>query len=199
MISPLDDAAGLERVTATLRRFPAVDAHAADRIVSAALHRRRIARRRRTWLAAAAALALAAGLGVGGVALHRDRTGTGSAPDVALAPAAAPQGADAAPSAAQLATARAGEEAPVQVPFALHRPGARRVALVGDFDGWSPTAIPMTRGADGTWTVSAELPRGRHAYAFVVDDTLWVTDPRAQTVRDADYGRDQSIVIVGEP
>jgi hypothetical protein len=33
----------------------------------------------------------------------------------------------------------------------------------------------------------------------VVDDTLWVTDPRAPVVRDADYGRDQSVLLVGHP
>ena len=85
------------------------------------------------------------------------------------------------------------------VPFVLRRPNARRVALVGDFYAWSPTAIPMTRRPDGTWTATVELTPGRHTYAFVVDDTVWVTDPRAETVPDADYGRTQSVIIVGTP
>jgi 1,4-alpha-glucan branching enzyme len=85
------------------------------------------------------------------------------------------------------------------VPFVLRQPSARRVALVGDFDAWSPTAIPMTRGADGTWTATVHLTPGRHTYAFVVDDSVWVTDPRAEKVPDPDYGRPQSVIIVGWP
>ena len=76
---------------------------------------------------------------------------------------------------------------------------ARRVSLVGDFDVWSPTAEPMRRLPDGTWTTTVALTPGRHAYAFVVDDTVWVTDPTAPLVRDPDYGRDHSVIVVGQP
>jgi 1,4-alpha-glucan branching enzyme len=73
------------------------------------------------------------------------------------------------------------------------------VAVVGDFNGWNPDANVMTADARGVWTTTVPLPPGRHAYAFVVDGTVWVTDPRAPVVRDPDYGRDQSVVLVGHP
>ena len=83
--------------------------------------------------------------------------------------------------------------------FALARPAARRVAVIGAFNGWNPAATPMARDSRGVWTATVALPPGRHAYVFVVDDTLWITDPRAEVVRDPDYGRDQSVIVVGRP
>ena len=190
-----DDAAGLERVTATLRRLPAVDPGAAGRVVAAALGARRAAARRRVWMLSAAGLAIAVGLAGGGVWYGRHEKADSR---TAYAGAAAPVP-DVPNAGGRLvqAAAGAGEDAPVAVAFALRRPGARRVALVGYFDEWSPTAVPMTRAADGTWTATVALVPGRHAYAFVVDDSVWVTDPRAPLVRDPDYGRDHSVVIVG--
>src|SRR5687767_6177966 len=201
-----DDATGLERVTASLRHLPAVDARAADRVVAAALHRQRVARRQRTWLATAAGLVLAAATGAGGTVLYQRSTAPAPAQETLVQGPAAPASPapvesrrDIAAGPLQLASTRAEEDAPVPVSFVLRRPGAKRVALVGDFVAWSPTAIPMKPSADGTWTVTVELSPGRHVYAFVVDDAEWVTDPRSQKVRDPDYGREQSVIVVGQP
>ena len=65
------------------------------------------------------------------------------------------------------------------VRFALVAPGAARVTVVGDFNAWEPEATPLARADDSTWTASLALNVGRHRYAFVVDDTQWVADPRA--------------------
>jgi hypothetical protein len=40
---------------------------------------------------------------------------------------------------------------------------------------------------------------GRHVYAFMVDDSLLVLDPRAPKSRDPDLGAEGSIRIVGRP
>ena len=206
--SSFDDAAGLERVTDALRRLPAVDPRAVDRTVTAALARQRARERsrrsRRAWLARAAGLALAVGLAGGGVWVGRSwraatttpATATGRAPNAPNVPNS-PNTLNA--GSLRFAVAGRGEDAPVSVAFALRRPAAHRVSLVGDFDEWSPTAVPMRRAADGTWTATLLLPPGRHAYAFVVDDRVWVTDPSAPLVRDRDYGHDQSVVVVGQP
>jgi 1,4-alpha-glucan branching enzyme len=73
------------------------------------------------------------------------------------------------------------------------------VALVGDFNGWDARATPLARSADGSWTTTVSLAPGRHAYAYVIDDSAWVTDPRVPVTRDVDYGRDHSVVVVGAP
>jgi hypothetical protein len=196
--SVADDAVGLERVTASLRQVPNVRHDATDRIVAAALAQEGSRRRRpTTWMLRAAAIMLAAGLGAAGV-WYGERDGTAARQSTVAATAASDR--PASPGGpAQFASAQSGDEAPVSIPFALSRPNARRVAVVGDFDEWSPTAVPMTRDGAGTWTATVALAPGRHAYAFVVDDSVWVTDPRAPLERDADYGRSHSIIIVGHP
>ena len=55
------------------------------------------------------------------------------------------------------------------VDFFCDAPGASRVCLVGDFNGWDAAATPMQRGPDGRWAVSLELHHGHHQYVFLVD------------------------------
>jgi len=83
------------------------------------------------------------------------------------------------------------------VRFELAAPGAQRVALVGDFNGWDPAATPMLR-SDGSWSVSVPLVRGRHVYAFVVDGSHWVADPAAPLAAEQGFGFRNSVVVVGE-
>lgn len=56
-----------------------------------------------------------------------------------------------------------------QVNFFCRAPEAKSVSLVGDFNGWVPTANPMTRMPDGGWVIRLELPHGHHQYLFLVD------------------------------
>jgi hypothetical protein len=83
------------------------------------------------------------------------------------------------------------------VSFVLVAPAASRVAIVGDFNGWSPTATPMRRTAAGLWSIDLPLAAGRHTYAFVVDGVL-VPDPNALDSADEDFGVRSSVVLVSE-
>lgn len=96
----------------------------------------------------------------------------------------------------QFASAAGGETAPVLTQFVLDDVKAQRVSLVGDFNEWAGGSTPLTRLESGVWTVSVPLPPGRHVYAFLIDDTLLVADPRAPKSGDADYGREGSVVMV---
>jgi hypothetical protein len=130
-------------------------------------------RRRRTVLAAAAVVLVAAGS-----ILVR-------APGGAHAPVAP---ATTASVAAPLATA------PVR--FTFDAPRAQRVALVGDFDAWTPNGRPMHRSADGrTWELSVVLPAGRHAFAYLVDGVLRA-DPRAALAVEEDFGVPSSVIVI---
>jgi hypothetical protein len=98
------------------------------------------------------------------------------------------------------ASSREADEAPVQVQFVLDARSARRVAVVGDFNSWDGTAHPLVRdSASGVWSALVPVTPGRHVYAFLVDDTIWTLDPRAPKTRDADYGTEQSVLLVGVP
>jgi hypothetical protein len=95
-------------------------------------------------------------------------------------------------------SSREADEVPVQVQFVLDARRAQRVAVVGDFNAWDGTVHPLVRDSvSGVWTAIVPVPPGRHTYAFLVDDSVWTLDPRAPKTRDADYGTEQSVLIVG--
>ncbi len=95
-------------------------------------------------------------------------------------------------------SSREADEAPVQVQFVLDTRSAQRVAVVGDFNAWDATAHPLVRDSvSGVWSAVVPVTPGRHAYAFLVDDRVWTLDPRAPKTRDADYGTEQSVLMVG--
>ena len=76
-------------------------------------------------------------------------------------------------------------------------PGARRVAVAGDFNRWDADATLLTRerGSRG-WSVTLALRDGEHRYAFVVDGTRWVPDPRAERTVEGENGRIYSLLNV---
>lgn len=84
--------------------------------------------------------------------------------------------------------------------FMLIAPGAKHVALVGDFNGWDHGATPLTAvassGSGGVWTVDLHLTPGRYTYAFLVDGKRWVADPRAPRALGDDFGRPSSMLTV---
>ncbi len=83
------------------------------------------------------------------------------------------------------------------VRFVYVSPGARTVALVGEFNGWNPGATPMRRVSSGkVWVTSVDLPPGRHLYAFVVDDSTWVSDPQAPLAPEDWFGARNSVLVV---
>lgn len=72
------------------------------------------------------------------------------------------------------------------------------VSVAGDFNNWSTTANPMTKGADGVYTATVDLSEGDHAYKFVVDNA-WMNDPSADPKLDKPDGQggSNSVVHVG--
>ena len=95
-----------------------------------------------------------------------------------------------------------GDAAPKQrrVQFVLVAPTAKKVAVVGDFNGWDRThaAYRAHHQGGGVWAVTAAVPVGHHRYSFVVDDSVWVADPTAPRVLDDDFGLPNSAIVVGE-
>jgi len=82
------------------------------------------------------------------------------------------------------------------VRFLFVAPYASRVALVGDFNGWNPAAMPMRRSTDGrAWLLDVPLAPGRHVYSFIVDGDL-APDPAAPRAGDDDFGVPSSVVLV---
>lgn len=85
------------------------------------------------------------------------------------------------------------------VTFVFRAPGATRVSLVGDFNGWDPDATPLARATTGEiWTAQVPLEHGLHAYAFVIDGQDWAPDPSAPLAPVTTFGRRNSLLVVGE-
>ena len=92
---------------------------------------------------------------------------------------------------------KASKESP-RVQFVLVAPDAKKVAVIGDFNGWDASHAEfqaMHRGG-GVWSVTAPVPVGHHRYSFVVDDSLWVADPTAPRAADNDFGLPNSAIVV---
>lgn len=82
------------------------------------------------------------------------------------------------------------------VRFVFVAPSASHVALVGDFNGWNPSTMPMRRSTDGrAWLLDVALAPGRHVYAFIVDGDL-TADPAAPRAGDDEFGVPSSVVLV---
>jgi hypothetical protein len=187
----------IDRAAATLRRRQAPNPRVVSRILGTVEGRPRRWWRAVTWPSAPFSLAATVTLAAAGLVigfLGSEATGV----DATQNTLAAAPGAQVLPV---VPAARAtGEAVPVPVQFTLRGVRASTVALVGDFNGWSQTTTLLEPGAEpGTWSVTLPLSTGRHVYAFVVDGRTWMTDPRAQTARDLDFGRANSVLIVQAP
>ena len=74
-------------------------------------------------------------------------------------------------------------------------PNARHVAVAGDFNHWDADATPLARDRGSRrWSVTLALRDGDHRYAFVVDGTRWVADPRAERSARGENGRIYSLL-----
>ena len=203
MIEERDPA--IERIAEVLRPLPHVrSAAVAGLLVAVAAERerdrerasRRLAwsPRTRRWIVRGVGMALAAGLA--SVLLLRGE------PQRVLPVTGGGVGMTATPPVSLAARGDAAVDAgaPQVVELVLRAPAASRVHVAGDFNGWNQHDAPMRRdSASGLWSARLTLRPGRHVYAFVVDDSLWVQDPRAPSATDADYGRPGSVLLVGRP
>lgn len=197
----------IERFAARLRTLPAVEPEAKARVLVAVAAERdatrerasRRARNVRSWTAAGA---LAATLLAAVVLVGRSRVDVagdvaaeraleGARPVDAIAPGL---------GTATLAVDAASRSGLRTVQFVFRGPDAQRVSVVGDFTDWDAGRLVMTRdSSSGLWSASMALSPGRHVYAFLMDDTVWVRDPRAPSAPDADFGRPGSVLLVPQP
>lgn len=193
------------RIAAALRPLPDVDSAQKARVLVAVAAERERARERRAritraWrVAGATSLVAAAGL-VAAVWLRTPRDGAEVVARVRSAGAASTVAA--ADSAAVNARLTSGAEAAgyKSVHVVFRAPTATHVSVVGDFNAWDTHSDAMSRDpVTGLWSHTLALRPGRHVYAFVIDDSVWMRDPRSPEASDADFGRPGSVLLVGQP
>ncbi|MEO7083979.1 MAG: glycogen-binding domain-containing protein [Gemmatimonadaceae bacterium] len=196
----------LRRAIDELRRLPDADPGKVKRVVLAAAAARvspadddvliKPPRRSNAPRFAAAGGLIAAALIVGFVS-----RGAFPSPSPAVpAEHATPQVAGAASPSMRSASASSSDMVALPQQFTLRSAAAHRVSVVGDFNDWNPKIAPLVRSPDGVlWSTIVPVMPGRHLYGFMVDDSLFVLDPRAPKASDPDLGSEGSVVIVGRP
>ena len=78
--------------------------------------------------------------------------------------------------------------------FTFEHPNARQVALIGTFNRWMPDGRVRTEKQGNQWIFHISVDPGRYEYAFLVDGSEVVPDPRAVFHRNNGFGVPNSIV-----
>jgi len=79
--------------------------------------------------------------------------------------------------------------------------GARKVALVGEFNDWDGDSTPMKRRKDGSYSITLDLPADReYQFKYLIDGDCWENDWQADKYLPSRMGDcDNSVVVVREP
>lgn len=75
---------------------------------------------------------------------------------------------------------------------------AKKICLVGDFNNWKKTTLPMKKLKSGEFKVTLDLPCGQeYQYRYLMDNTLWQNDWEADKyVPSAYHDAENSVVTV---
>ena len=83
----------------------------------------------------------------------------------------------------------------VRYVFTVKADQVREICLAGDFNQWKVCDAPLMRVGEGVWSITIDLPRGRHEYMFVIDGK-WVTDPNAMGYSRDGFGNRNALLVV---
>jgi AMP-activated protein kinase-like protein len=83
----------------------------------------------------------------------------------------------------------------VRYVFTVKADQVREICLAGDFNQWKVCDAPLMRVGEGVWSITIDLPRGRHEYMFVIDGK-WVTDPNATGYSRDGFGNRNALLVV---
>ena len=81
--------------------------------------------------------------------------------------------------------------------FYYYDPAARKVTVVGSFNGWQTNDCEMVQIRPGLWEGVLDMPvRGTHRYKFLVDDSRWLNDPENPLRVEDGFGGFSSLIAV---
>ncbi|MFA5075529.1 MAG: AAA family ATPase [Candidatus Babeliales bacterium] len=82
-----------------------------------------------------------------------------------------------------------------EVELTLQAPGASRVYVAGDFNGWKTDDTTLMEQDNGVWKKRVSLTAGQYRYKFVKDGE-WIEDPANPKVATNPYGQKDSLIEV---
>ena len=88
-----------------------------------------------------------------------------------------------------------GDEEKKEVTFLLKDEKATSVSVVGEFNDWDKDKHSLIN-ENGEWKLAVALPKGRHEYKFVLNNTDWIVDPACGESVEDKYGGRSSIVEI---
>jgi 1,4-alpha-glucan branching enzyme len=80
------------------------------------------------------------------------------------------------------------------VTFRFFRPQAASAFLVGEFNGWHRSSLPMHRQADGWWRCALRLAPGCYQFRYLSDGE-WFTDYAAFGVEYTPMGHNSVVKV----
>ncbi|MDQ4096656.1 MAG: isoamylase early set domain-containing protein [Actinomycetota bacterium] len=87
----------------------------------------------------------------------------------------------------------------VKVTFVLAEGGIDgQVAVVGDFNGWDPTAAPLRKRGGRRVASVFLLPGRRYAFRYLGEGGQWFNDDAADDYEPNEYGGSDSVVDLSE-
>ncbi len=83
-----------------------------------------------------------------------------------------------------------------RVTLTYHDPEANSVAVVGNFNGWSPANSSMRKNKYGDWEINLYLAPGRYAYRLLINNSDEILDPNSSAQEPDGYGSRNSVLFV---
>ena len=83
-----------------------------------------------------------------------------------------------------------------KVKFSFQPEVAEAVEILGLNSDWN-SAISMSKKKDGTFTADVNLPKDtKHEFKYLVDNTLWVNEPEADSEVPNVFGGRNSVIAI---
>ncbi|MCO4784343.1 isoamylase early set domain-containing protein [Marinomonas atlantica] len=74
--------------------------------------------------------------------------------------------------------------------------GAKKVYLVGDFNGWDELATPMRKQKSGVFASTVNLEKDKqYQFRYLIDGTTWLNDDNADAYAQSPVSPDHNCVL----
>lgn len=74
--------------------------------------------------------------------------------------------------------------------------GAEKVYLVGEFNSWDPTSLPMKKNPDGSYSVKKQLETNReYQFRYCINGNVWINDWKADKYIRSELANDDNSVV----